>query len=304
MLEEEFLEGRRSGGEGAHPVRREPGEEVADLRAVDEAGEPVPVDGDIVGAGEGRQIRWWRSQFGRDMGAGQMSQLGERARLDDASGADDAHVIAELLDLGEDVARQECADALIAPLADDVGEDALHEWVQARRGLVEQEQFDVGGEGGHEGDLLPVALGIGAALLRRVEVEAFDQIGALGLVQSAAGPAEQVDDLAAGEIGPEGDVARAVRETAVQRRRVGPRVAPEQAGGPAVRAEQTEQDPDRRGLARTIGSEEAMHLTGFDLQVEAVQRPGRPEGLDEAGDIDDMCHPSIVPLVSGICECC
>ena len=43
----------------------------------------------------------------RHLGAGEVPQLGERARLDDPAGADDAHAVAQQLDLGEDVAREQ-----------------------------------------------------------------------------------------------------------------------------------------------------------------------------------------------------
>ena len=43
-------------------------------------------------------------------------------------------------------------------------------------------------EGGDEGDLLPVALGVGAAPLARVELEALQQVGLAPRVQAPAGP--------------------------------------------------------------------------------------------------------------------
>jgi O-methyltransferase involved in polyketide biosynthesis len=59
-------------------------------------------------------------------------------------------------------------------LVDAFAEDLLHQGIQARRGLVEHEQLDVGGQRGDERHLLAVALGVRAALLRRVEVEALE----------------------------------------------------------------------------------------------------------------------------------
>ena len=81
---------------------------------------------------------------------------------------------------------------------------------------------------GDQRDLLPVALGVRAALLRRVELEALQQLLAAPLVQAAAQPAEQVDRLAAAEVGPQRHVARHVGEPPVQRGRVAPRVAAQQ----------------------------------------------------------------------------
>src|SRR3546814_18912872 len=48
-----------------------------------------------------------------------------------------------------------------------------------------------------------------------------------------------------------------------------------------VRAQQSQEHPDRRRLARAVGAEEAVHLARGDLEVEAVEGPGRTEGLDQ-----------------------
>jgi hypothetical protein len=76
----------------------------------------------------------------------------------------------------------------------------------------------------------------------------------------------------------------------VQRHHVAPRVAVEQAQGAAVRAQQAEQDADRRGLARPVGSQEAVHLAGGDLEVEAVERLRVAEGLAQIRDRDRGRH--------------
>jgi hypothetical protein len=59
----------------------------------------------------------------------------------------------------------------LPPSLDALAEDLLHQRVQARGRLVEDEQLDVGRERRDQRHLLPVALGVGAAFLRRVEVE-------------------------------------------------------------------------------------------------------------------------------------
>ncbi len=108
-------------------------------------------------------------------------------------------------------------------------EHLLHQGVEAGGRLVEEQEGDVGGEGGDEGDLLAVALGVRAALLGRVELERLEQLVALAPVDPAPEPSEQVDDLTAGEVGPQDDIARDVGELAVQLGGVVPGVAPEQA---------------------------------------------------------------------------
>ena len=180
-----------------------------------------------------------------------------------------------------------------APRATHVLEDLLHERVEPGGRLVEEEQLDVGGQGGDEGDLLPVALGVGPALLRRVELEALDQLGAALLVDAAAQPAEQVDDLAAGEVGPERDVAGHVGEPAVQLVGVAPRVAAEEGGAAAVGAQQAEQDADGGGLPGAVGAEEAVDLA---RRAPSRSRPSRatvrPKRLVQAGGPDRRAHGS------------
>ena len=67
-----------------------------------------------------------------------------------------------------------------------------------------------------------------APFLRRVQLEPLQQLGARRWVEAAAQPAEQVDDLAAGQVRPEVDVAGHVGEPPVQRGGVAPGVAAEQ----------------------------------------------------------------------------
>ena len=79
----------------------------------------------------------------------------------------------------------------LARLLDAGLEHRLHQRVEPGGRLVEDEQLGVGGERGDERDLLPVALGVRAALLRRVELEALEQLGAPlpGRARRAAGRA-------------------------------------------------------------------------------------------------------------------
>ena len=73
-----------------------------------------------------------------------------------------------------------------AQLADDVLEDHLHQRVETGGRLVQEVQLDVGRKRRDQRHLLPVALGVGAALLRRVELEPFQQIAAPCPVEAAA----------------------------------------------------------------------------------------------------------------------
>ena len=227
-----------------------------------------------------------------------MAQVVEGAAVDGAAEADDAHPVAERLDLGEDVAREEHGPSGLPLLGDALAEHRLHQRIEPRGRLVEDEQLDIGGESRDQRDLLAVALRVGAAPARRVEVEALEQPGAARRVQAAAQPSEQVDDLAAGQRRPEGDVPGDVGEPPVEAGDVSPGVATEHLRGAAVGAEQAEQDADGGRLAGAVGPEEAVHLAGLDAQVEAVERPHPAEALAQAADRDRSTHEAHATLFS------
>src|SRR5690606_26789130 len=110
------------------------------------------VDDQVVDTGQAGDPGGVRPRRRGDGRAGEVAQLGQRATLDVAPGADDRHGVAQLLHLGEDVAGEQDGAAVVPELAHLLGEDGLHERVEARGGLVEQVELDVAGQGGDEGD--------------------------------------------------------------------------------------------------------------------------------------------------------
>ena len=133
-----------------------------------------------------------------------------------------------------------------------VGEHLLHQRVQPGRRLVEHQQVDVGGERRDQRDLLPVALGVGPALLGRVEVEPLQQLlAAPGAGVGAAHPQQHVDRLAAATGSATAPRRRARRPAGGGSRRASRQgSSAEHARRAAVDAQQPEQRPDRRRLAR------------------------------------------------------
>ena len=193
--------------------------------------------------------------------AGEVAQLVEGAGLGRAAGADDRHAIAQRLDLSQDVAGEQDRAPRVAQLADDVLKDDLHQRIESGRRLIQQVELDVRRESRDERHLLAVALRVGAALLGGVQLEPLQQDVAPRPVERAAQRAEQVDDLAAGEVRPQVHLARHVCQATVQRNRITPRVAAEQRDDPGVPAQQAEQDADRGRLAGAIRPQEPVHLT-------------------------------------------
>jgi len=112
----------------------------------------------------------------------------------------------------------------------------------------------------------------------------------LRLVEPTTKPTEEIDHLAPGEIGPERHIAGDICQPTMQLSGLSPRVPSEEGGGAAIMTDQPEQNPDRRRLARSIGAEEAMNLTGGHLEVEPVESPNMPEILHQTGDRDRMAH--------------
>ena len=216
-------------------------------------------------------------QFGGDRRPGQMPQPGERAGFHGAARPDDRHPVTQRFHLGQDVAGEQHRAPLAAFFLHAGAERGLHQRVESGRGLIQDQQLGIGGQRRDQGDLLPVALGVRPCLLRRVQVEALQQAGPAVRVQPAAQPPEQVDDLAAGQVRPERHVTGHVRQPAVQRGSVAPRIAAEQPGRPAAGPQQAEQDPDGGGLTRPVRPEEAVHLPGRHGQVKRLQRAGPAE---------------------------
>ena len=188
--------------------------------------------------------------------------------------ADDRHRVADLLHLGQDVRAQQHRDpgrrrargsssrmsrmpAGSRPL---VGSSRI-----SRSGVLEQ--------GGRDRQPLLHAerVGLVAVALAAGQADLLERRVARGVGSTPDRAGEQREVLAAGE-------ARARTWAARRPRRPGrsPRAARPGTGSPksahlaGAGAGQAEQHPDRGGLARAVGAEEAVHAAGGHRQVEAV----------------------------------
>src|SRR3954451_15196148 len=276
VAQEDLLEGGRAADERLHAAVDELLQNALQLARLDALDDLLAVQ-----------------RLGLDRRARQVAKLRERAAFHRPAVADDAHAIAQRLDLGADVAGEQAGAGGLALVLHARAEDLLHQRIEAGRRLVEDQQLGVGGQRGHERALLAVALGVGAALLRGIQLKALDQRVSALRVQAAAQAPEQVDHLAAGQVRPQRHVAGDVRDAPVQGGDVAPRVAAEQARGAAVGAIEAEQNPDRGRLAGAVRPEKSMDLALGHRQIEAVQRARGAEGLDEVADLDGR-HTSSV----------
>src|SRR5262249_30218931 len=128
-------------------------------------------------------------------------------------------------------------------------------------------------------------------------LEATEELLPVGSIDGAVDVGEEAQRLAAGERRPEVGLAGDVGEAAVDRRRVAPRVEPEDEGPTRRRPDETKEERDGRRLPGPVGAEVAEDLTRLDLEVEAVERDRGPVPLGEllGPDRRRMLRQAIAP---------
>ena len=215
-----------------------------------------------------------------------MPQLGHRPGLHGSAVLDDRHRVAEAIDLGHDVAGHEDCAALVGRPAHRFHENLRLQRVQAAGGLVEDEQLAGGGQRGHEHDLLPIPLGVGAHRLGGVEAEGLGQRLLAPSIPRTAQPGQGVQGLGAGQPRPQGHIAGHIGRGAGDRRGVAARIHAQDPDGPGITAVHAQQDADGGGLARSVGAEESVDLSRLDRQVEAVDGPQSSEDLGQAAHLN------------------
>ncbi len=225
-----------------------------------------------------------------DLVMGKVTERFDAIHLDDAAFPDDRHAIAGLLDLAEDVAREEGCSALADGLAQELEERLLDERVEPGGGLIEHEQVGSVLEGDDEPDLLLVALRVLLEGAARVEVESGDEVRLVGRIDAAAEVGEVVDRLSARQPVVQGELPGQVADATVDRDWVDGRLDTEDAGMPLCRSNQVEQDPDRRGLARAVRPKKAEDLTPLDVEIDVDDPAMRAVGLGQPLGFDDGRH--------------
>ena len=161
----------------------------------------------------------------------------------------------------------------------------MQQGVEAGGGLVEDQQLRVAGERLHDPDLAAVP---GAQLPDRpgrVEVEPIQQPADVGLVEAAAQGAEERDGLGDGVPGIEVQLRREEPDAGADRRVTWR--ATQHLGSTRRRAQDVEQQTDRRRLARPVRAEEPEDFAGHDLEIEAVDGDEAVEALGQASGGDD-----------------
>ena len=200
---------------------------------------------------------------------GLLAQFVDVGDGDQCAVADDADPVAGLLDLAEHVRGHEHGLPVVAGLLDEFHELLLQERVQPTGRFVEYEQVRCVHEGLDEADLLPVAFGQGADAVGQIEIESVGERVDPGDRYAAAELAEVGEQLAAGLVAVDDEVAGEVADAGAGRHRVAGAATKngQLSGG---RTDEVEHEPDRGGLAGTVGAEKPEHLAAADGQVKAV----------------------------------
>ena len=200
---------------------------------------------------------------------------------------DDADAVADLLHLGQEMARQEHGASGVGEVADDPphGGDAVR--VEAVRRLVEEIQCGILHERRGQPEALPHAERIARHLVTRALGEANALEGRIDLRRIRARiPRQDHEVVAAGQVRVEGGRLDHRPDAAQRLGRAGRRAEDRRApvGGP----DQSEDQAQERRLPGSVRADEPVHLARSQLEVDVVERedvravaPREVPGLDD-----------------------
>ena len=199
-------------------------------------------------------------------------QLARRAQGDDLALVDDGDAVAEPLGLVHVVGGEKDGSAAVLQVPDDLPELAAGLGVEARGGLVEEEELGISDQ--RDGDGEPLLLAAGKLLDQGVGL-ALQRDPGDRLVDGQARPVEAAKDdeqLAHRLLVGEPRLLEGHADSLADRRRLGRPPQAEHLDLSRGRLVEPFEDLDGRGLARSVGAEEAKALAHRDLQVDAVDR--------------------------------
>ena len=212
-------------------------------------------------------------------------QVGHRADVHEASFADDPDAVAGALDLWQVVRRQEDGPPVRPGLGHERQELALHERIEAARGLIHDEQRLAPHERLDDADFLAIAPRQLPDLDRRIELEPFGDRSP-GAARQVAQAGHVVELLAGRERTQIGGIGAGVGHPDMGGRRVPPAVVAHDDGATRRRAQEAEEDADRRRLAGAVRAEESEDLVLADREIEIEDAAALAVALGQADDLD------------------
>src|SRR5213594_4207218 len=198
---------------------------------------------------------------------------------------DEAEGVAQLR-LVHVVGRHEDRRALVGQPPDDRPERPPRDRVDARGGLVEEDQPRAVHEGAREREPLPIAAGELARELARVPAEVAEAQHLLDACR-AVGAGDHVDAriehevLLDRQVVVQREALRHVADGRLDTLRIAAQIDAQHAPLALRRLEDPTQHAERRRLPGAVGSEEAVQLAASDAEVETVHRNDPAEALRE-----------------------
>ena len=222
-------------------------------------------------------------------------QLAQRAREDDPARRQQRDLVAQRRQVVHPVAREDDGGAGVGQ----VGEHPVHlplaGGVETVGRLVKHQQPRLPEEGGRQPETLPHPEGEAPDGISRhlAEADPVEQLVDVGAVRLAAEGGECREVLPRRQGRVETGAVHEPRDTAGHGERA-PSRRPEDLQGAAVGDRQAEQEAEERGLPRTVGPDEAVDLSGGDIEVDAV------EGDDVAERPGDTARPNRSGRLHGV----
>src|SRR5438105_6852302 len=294
--EEDLFERWLAAFEFRDPRARERRKQRLEL-AAKHPGHTVIFDGDLLESGDRADTIERRRPREHDLDA-MRPHARELVKLPDGGEvpiADDAYAIADVLDLGQNVRRDEDRRAPAARVANKPVELLLMERVKPACRLVEDEQGGLWCEREEQRELLLVAVRVLAVLAAKIEIETPRDCLDLAVAHVAAEARDVRHDLGTSPAPELRQLARDVPDPPFQRHGVAIGVEPKDRGSPLRRMDETHQQLDRRRLPRPVRAEVTEDLTLVDGEVEIKDAVPRPVVLRESICLDRCRH---VPLLA------
>ena len=299
-VEVDVLQARAGQGERLelHPPAGRPGRQGRDIRGGglgahldDAAGDAALHDPRPGGPTSPETGRHPEGDDGRGARGGR-ERLGGALRQD-AAVVDDDDAVGEVLGLVEVVGREQDRGAQRAQALDELPGPASGRGVEARGGLVEEEQLGVAddAEGEVEPPALPAGEGPHPGVGLLVQPGEGEHLGDGARVRVVAGV--QAHQLARGEGVLEARLLEHDPDSLPEGPAAGLRVEPEHLDRARVRGPVALEHLDRGGLPGAVGAEQGHDLTLVDREVEAVDGPDLPVDLAQAPDLDRGHHPDL-----------
>src|SRR2546421_3479238 len=242
-----------------------------------------------LGAADGLQ-RYGAGELHLHMVEADLVQLLQASGPHQVTGSDDAHPVADALDLGQDVRREKDRGAPGLRFPAHVVELLLVEGIEAAGRLVQDQEPWPVHEPEQDGELLLVSSRVLAKALGQVKAETPANLGDHLIVNAAPQPGHVRHDLAAAQAAELRELTGNVAEVALDLHRLSLAVEPEDAGRAGARMDQPHQEPDRRRLARAIRPQVAEDFALLPLQDE-IEEPTTPAVvLAQTAGIDRRRH--------------